>query len=109
MKELSLNILDIAENSAKANAKLIEITLTESPDTLTLDGHAVEKEGGHAKIGKDVWGDGHAKLVADFYRSVERNTPFAIDGEEGAKVLRAILAMYRSHGKETLLTKGEDQ
>ena len=37
MKELSPNILDIAENSAKANAKLIEITLTESPDTLTLE------------------------------------------------------------------------
>ena len=84
-------------------------TVTATPDTLTLDGHAVEKEGGHAKIGKDVWGDGHAKLVADFYRSVEEDTPFAIDGEEGAKVVRAILAMYRSSGKETLLTKGEDQ
>ena len=83
-------------------------TVTATPDTLTLDGHAVEKEGGHAKIGKDVWGDGHAKLVADFYRSVEEDTPFAIDGEEGAKVVRAILAMYRSSGKETLLTKGED-
>ena len=82
-------------------------TVTATPDTLTVDGHAVEKEGGHAKIGKDVWGDGHAKLVADFYRSVEDDTPFAIDGEEGAKVVRAILAMYRSHGKETPLTKGE--
>jgi hypothetical protein len=84
-------------------------TVTATPDTLTLDGHAAEKEGGHAKIGKDVWGDGHAKLVADFYRSVEENTPFAIDGEEGAKVVRAILAMYRSNGKETPLTKGENR
>lgn len=30
MKELSLNILDIAHNSVKANASLIEITVTES-------------------------------------------------------------------------------
>ena len=37
MKELSLNILDIAENSAKAKAKLIEILLTESADTLLLE------------------------------------------------------------------------
>ena len=36
MKELSLNILDIAENSAKAKATLIEIGITEAEDTLTL-------------------------------------------------------------------------
>ena len=36
MKELSLNILDIAENSVKAGATLTEITLTEDTDTLTL-------------------------------------------------------------------------
>ena len=36
MKELSLNILDISENSVKAGATLVEITLTESRDTLTI-------------------------------------------------------------------------
>lgn len=36
MKELSLNILDIAENSVKAGASLIEIALTETDDALTL-------------------------------------------------------------------------
>ena len=36
MKELSLNILDIAENSAKANASLIEIYIVESGDRLEL-------------------------------------------------------------------------
>ena len=36
MKELSLNILDIAENSVKAGATLTEITLTETLRTLTL-------------------------------------------------------------------------
>ncbi|MBQ8688783.1 MAG: sensor histidine kinase [Clostridia bacterium] len=36
MKELSLNILDIAENSAKANATFIEIGITEAEDTLVL-------------------------------------------------------------------------
>ncbi len=36
MKELSLNILDIAENSVKAGATLTEILLTETDDTLTI-------------------------------------------------------------------------
>ena len=36
MKELSLNILDIAENSYKARASLVEIALTESQDKLEI-------------------------------------------------------------------------
>ncbi len=36
MKELSLNILDIAENSTKARATLVEISVIEEGDTLTL-------------------------------------------------------------------------
>lgn len=36
MKELSLNILDIAENSVKAGASLTEITVEETADKLTL-------------------------------------------------------------------------
>lgn len=36
MKELSLNILDIAENSTKARATLVEISVVENDDTLTL-------------------------------------------------------------------------
>lgn len=36
MKELSLNILDITENSVKAKATLTEISLTETDETLTL-------------------------------------------------------------------------
>ena len=37
MKELSLNILDIAENSVKAGATLTEISVEETADTLTLE------------------------------------------------------------------------
>lgn len=36
MKEISLNVLDIAENSVKANATLTEIFIDEAGDTLTL-------------------------------------------------------------------------
>ncbi len=37
MRELSLNILDIAENSVKAGATLVEILLTETQDTFTME------------------------------------------------------------------------
>lgn len=37
MKELSLNILDVAENSVKAGATLTQILLTEQEGTLTLE------------------------------------------------------------------------
>ncbi len=37
MKELSLNILDITENSVKAGASLTEITITEKDRILTLE------------------------------------------------------------------------
>lgn len=36
MKELSLNILDIAENSVKAKATLVKIALTETDDALEI-------------------------------------------------------------------------
>ena len=36
MKELSLNILDITENSVKASATLVEILLSETDTTLTI-------------------------------------------------------------------------
>lgn len=36
MKELSLNILDITENSTKANASLVEIRISETADRLTI-------------------------------------------------------------------------
>ena len=36
MKELSLNILDIAENSVKAGATLTEVLITENEQTLSI-------------------------------------------------------------------------
>lgn len=43
MKELSLNILDISENSTKAGATLVEILVTEDTETLKIE----IKDNGH--------------------------------------------------------------
>ena len=48
MKELSLNILDIAKNSTKAGATLVEILIEETKDILTIsisdNGHGMTRE-----------------------------------------------------------------
>ena len=48
MKEISLNILDIAKNSTKAGASLVTITIDETEETLTLkikdDGYGMTEE-----------------------------------------------------------------
>lgn len=75
-------------------------TVVAANDTLTVNGEIRPSESGTVRYGKDVWGDGHAHLVADFYDAVAHGRHFAIDGAEGARVVRAILAMYRSGGKE---------
>lgn len=53
-----------------------------------------------ATVGKREWGTGHRELVEDFYGAIERGEPFAIDAVEGARVVRMILAMYRSNGRQ---------
>ena len=58
--------------------------LAEKPDTV---------------LGKEVWGSEHAQLIADFYASIRNKTHFPLDVEEGSKVIRLILAMYRSNGE----------
>ena len=50
-------------------------------------------------LGKEVWGSEHALLIADFYRSIREGSHFPLDVEEGGKVIRLILAMYRSNGE----------
>ena len=75
-------------------------TVVAANDTLTVNGEIRSSESGTVRYGKDVWGDGHAHLVADFYDAVAHGRHFAIDGAEGARVVRAILAMYRSGGTE---------
>jgi len=49
-------------------------------------------------LGKDCYGSGHEALIADYYDCIETGRHFEIDGAESAKVVRMILAAYRSQG-----------
>ena len=48
--------------------------------------------------GKACYGMGHAPLIEDFYDCIKTGRKFAIDGKEGAKALRIVLAAYESNG-----------
>ncbi|MBQ9079647.1 MAG: Gfo/Idh/MocA family oxidoreductase [Clostridia bacterium] len=56
------------------------------------------KDSRHA-WGKECYGSGHEALLADYYDCVATGRKFAIDGAEGAKVVKLILAAYRSGGE----------
>jgi predicted dehydrogenase len=51
--------------------------------------------------GKACYGSGHEALISDFYSCVKEKRHFAIDGAEGARVVKVILAAYASNGKRT--------
>lgn len=70
------------------------------PRTVTVNGKPVFHEEQTVVLGKPTYGSGHLRLLADFYRCVNEGVPFPINGEEGAKVVRLILAVYKSGGKQ---------
>ena len=73
------------------------------PDRLLINGEVVSKEEMTHFFGKKSYGAGHEKLLREFYRCVREGEKFPIDGKEGAKVVRMILASYASDGKKITL------
>ena len=71
--------------------------LTVLPYTVLINGvpvpsATVKKQ----SYGKECYGSGHEALIADFHACVKEGRHFAIDGREGARVIRLILAAYES-------------
>ena len=103
MKELSLNILDIAENSLKAGALLTEILITEADDELTIiirdDGCGMSEETVRDVINpfyttrttrKVGLGIPLFKMAAEQtggYIEIESKTASEADGEHGTALL----------------------
>ena len=54
--------------------------------------------------GKCCYGTGHEGLISDFYDCVKNGKKFKIDGNEASKVIRLILAAYKSNGEIIELT-----
>ncbi len=73
------------------------------PHSVVINGETVFHEPQNMIMGKACYGNGHIDLLADFYRCLREGKPFPIGGAEGARVVRLILAMYKSNGKKILL------
>lgn len=69
------------------------------PKLLIVDGHVMEREEISRSFGKECYGDGHIRLIDDYYQCIRENKPFALNGVEGAKVVRMILGAYQSKGE----------
>lgn len=65
-----------------------------------INGKAIVVEEDLPLVGKAVWGTSHLRLIARFYECLESGTPFEVDFAEAKKVIRMILAMYKSKGKK---------
>ena len=70
------------------------------PDCAVANGKMLAIDESRTYFGKCDYGRGHNSLIADFYSCVSRGEKFWINGEEGAKVVKLILAVYESNGKE---------
>lgn len=69
------------------------------PKTVIVNGQLLKTDAIDRSFGKKCYGDGHIRLIDDFYRCIENNEPFWLNGSEGAKVIRMILATYQSKGE----------
>ena len=70
------------------------------PDKLYINGKMVTEEDMRFVLGKCCYGNGHEKLIADFYRCIQQRKPFSIDGAEASKVVKMIFAAYESNGEK---------
>lgn len=73
-------------------------------DVLFGDRHEHYDEPARA-LGKACYGSGHGALIADFYDCVATGRCFEIDAREAAKVVRLVLAAYRSKGNPEAITE----
>ncbi len=85
----------------------VEISLKLEKEWLNIRQNGIVINGEYQKIDgkpisndrKECYGNSHEALIADFYDCVKNKKRFGIDGEEGAKVIRLILAAYESGEK----------
>ena len=75
-------------------------SVTAYPDKLYINGKMVTEEDMRFVLGKCCYGNGHEKLIADFYRCIGENKSFSMDGAEACKVMKMIFAAYASNGEK---------
>lgn len=67
---------------------------------LYVNGNKINVDSDIKTYGKSCYGGGHFALFKRFYDSVEKNVEFEISGSEAGKVIKLILAIYKSKGEK---------
>ncbi len=75
--------------------------ITVMPDLVTVNGEVRYRNDGNEYFGKPCYGNGHERLMREFYACAEQGSRFPIDGAEAARVMRHIFAAYESRGEKT--------
>ena len=65
---------------------------------IIVNGQAMAFETVKTQNVKECYGSGHMNLIADYYDCIKNNRHFEIDAEEGAKVIKLTLGLYKSKG-----------
>ena len=71
-------------------------SITAYPDKLFIGGEMITEENMRFALGKCCYGNGHEKLIADFYHCIQTGEKFSVDGAEGSKVVKIILSAYEN-------------
>lgn len=83
--------------------KTADETVKVLTNSVIVNGKTLSFDKDDAIYGKLCYGSGHKRLIADFYDCIENDKSFAINGKEGAKVVKLILGAYKSKGKKVKL------
>jgi hypothetical protein len=74
-------------------------------DNIIVNGQCMTKRDELPLLGKDVWGVGHITLIKEFYSALTDGRKFCLDFEEAQKVIKLLLSLYESEGKEIIIER----
>ena len=69
-------------------------------DNIIINGQFVTQSDGLPLFGKEVWGVGHIILINEYYSALAEGRKFDLNFEEAEKVVKLLLSLYESEGKE---------
>ena len=71
-----------------------------SPVRVYVDGARIDLKSPEKYISKECYGDGHFKIIRDFYKSVINNEPVPVSLSDAKHALKVVLGAYASCGME---------
>ena len=71
-----------------------------SPVRVYVDGARIDLKSPEKYISKECYGDGHFKIIKDFYKAITNDAPVPVSLDDAKHALRIVLGAYASGGEE---------